>query len=143
MLAEGSAITLNVLGYIFTYENVNDNMNPFPEECTNILWVNIVTSLILIALPVIQFFHCNSQNSLLTTALVSMYISYLSMIAQFSYDDGTTTCKRMGLGPLVGDVVVSTFFFIVTMYGSVMGGSGQVKVSSNGDVNKAIGVAPT
>lgn len=49
----------------------------------------------------------------------------------------------MGLGPLIGDVIVSTFFFIVTMYGSVMGGSGQVKVTSNGDVNKAIGVAPT
>ena len=49
----------------------------------------------------------------------------------------------MGLGPLIGDVIVSTFFFVVTMYGSVMGGSGQVKVTSNGDVNKAIGVAPT
>ena len=49
----------------------------------------------------------------------------------------------MGLGPLISDVIVSTFFFVVTMYGSVMGGSGQVKVTSNGDVNKAIGVAPT
>jgi len=29
------------------------------------------------------------------------------------------------------------------MYGSIQGGSGQVKVTSNGDINKAIGVAPT
>jgi hypothetical protein len=28
------------------------------------------------------------------------------------------------------------------MYGSVMGGSGQVKFTANGDINKAIGVAP-
>ena len=48
----------------------------------------------------------------------------------------------MSLGPLIADVIVSTFFFIVTMYGSIMGGSGQVKVTSDGDVNKAMGVAP-
>lgn len=72
-----------------------------------------------------------------------MYISYLAMISQFSYSNGNPVCNRMGLGPLIGDVIVSTFFFVVTMYGSVMGGSGQVKVTSNGDVNKAIGVAPT
>ena len=64
------------------------------------------------------------------------------MISQFSYSNGDAQCDRMGLGPLIGDVIVSTFFFIVTMYGSVMGGSGQVKVTSDGDVNKAIGVAP-
>ena len=72
-----------------------------------------------------------------------MYISYLAMISQFSFDSGSKQCNKMGLGPLIGDVIVSTFFFVVTMYGSVMGGSGQVKVTSNGDVNKAIGVAPT
>lgn len=65
------------------------------------------------------------------------------MISQFSYDSGNSaTCNRMELGPLIADVIVSTFFFIVTMYGSVMGGSGQVKVTADGDVNKAIGVAP-
>jgi len=29
------------------------------------------------------------------------------------------------------------------MYGSIQGGSGQVKVTANGDINKAMGVAPT
>lgn len=29
------------------------------------------------------------------------------------------------------------------MYGSIKGGSGQVKVTQNGDINKAMGVAPT
>ena len=65
------------------------------------------------------------------------------MIAQFSYNNGSTNqCQRMSLGPLIADVIVSSFFFIVTMYGSIMGGSGQVKVTSDGDVNKAMGVAP-
>ena len=104
-------------------------MEPFPSDCIDTLWVNIITSFILVALPVIQFFNCNPQNSLLTTALISMYISYLSMISQFSYDNGDKSCNRMGFGPLVADVIVSTFFFVVTMYGSVMGGSGQVTVS--------------
>lgn len=44
---------------------------------------------------------------------------------------------------MVGDITVSTALFIVTMYGSIMGGSGQVKVTQNGDINKAMGVAPT
>ena len=140
-LAEAAAITLNVLGYVFTYKNVNDNMEPFQTDCIDTLWVNIISSFILVALPIIQFFNCNPQNSLLTTALVSMYISYLSMIAQFSYDNGNKSCNRMGYGPLVADVIVSTFFFIVTMYGSVMGGSGQVAVSGEGDITEALGVA--
>jgi hypothetical protein len=49
----------------------------------------------------------------------------------------------MSIESLIGDVAVSTFFFILTMYGSIQGGSGQVKVTENGDLNKAMGVAPT
>jgi hypothetical protein len=44
---------------------------------------------------------------------------------------------------LIADIIVSTFFFVLTMYGSIMGGSGQIKVTENGDINKAMGVAPT
>lgn len=77
----------------------------------------------------------------MTTALVSMYISYLAFIAQYSHPENTT-CKRITLQSLIADVVVSTFFFILTMYGSIKGGSGQVKVTANGDINKAMGVAP-
>lgn len=95
-------------------------------------------------MPAVQFFNCNPQNSLLTTALVSMFVSYLAFIAQFSFPVGEQPeCKRNGYGPLIADVVVSTFFFIMTMYGSIMGGSGQVKVTQNGNVNQAIGMAPT
>lgn len=35
---------------------------------------------------------------------------------------------------------MSTFFFVLTMYGSIQGGSGQVKVTENGNLNKAMGV---
>jgi hypothetical protein len=48
----------------------------------------------------------------------------------------------MTIQSLIGDVIISTFFFILTMYGSIKGGSGQVKVTQNGDINKAFGVAP-
>ena len=49
----------------------------------------------------------------------------------------------MDLGPLIADIAVSTFFFILTMYGSIMGGTGQVKVTRNGNINAAMGVANT
>jgi hypothetical protein len=94
-------------------------------------------------LPVLQFFNFNTQNSLLTTALVSLYVAYLSFVAQFSYPDPSAQCQRMSIESLIGDVAVSTFFFIFTMYGSIQGGSGQVKVTENRDLNKAMGVAPT
>jgi len=41
---------------------------------------------------------------------------------------------------LAADIIVSTFFFTLTMYGSIMGGTGQVKVTENGSLNKAMGV---
>lgn len=41
------------------------------------------------------------------------------------------------------DIVLSSIFFIVTMYGSIMGGSGQVKVTQNADINSAMGIART
>ena len=49
----------------------------------------------------------------------------------------------MTISSIAFDIIVSTILFIVTMYGSIMGGSGQVKYSENGDVTKAMGVAPT
>lgn len=50
---------------------------------------------------------------------------------------------RISVASIAVDIIVSTFIFILTMYGSIMGGSGQVKLSQNGDVNQAMGVAPT
>ena len=49
----------------------------------------------------------------------------------------------MTVGSIAFDIIVSTFLFILSMYGTIMGGSGQVKFSEGGDVNKAMGVAPT
>lgn len=135
VIVEAAAIAINVLGYVVF-------ANP-DEGCTETLWVNIVSSVILGLLPLLQFFNFNVQNSLLTTALVSLYISYLTFVAQFSYPDSSSTCQRMSIESLVGDVAISTFFFILTMYGSIKGGSGQVKVTENGDLNKAMGVAPS
>lgn len=50
---------------------------------------------------------------------------------------------RMTVGSIAFDIIVSTFLFILAMYGTIMGGSGQVRFSQEGDVNKAMGVAPT
>ncbi len=50
--------------------------------------------------------------------------------------------SRISTGSLAIDIGVSTLWFILSMYGSIMGGSGQIKVTSSGDVNRAIGVAP-
>ena len=76
ILIEGIAIGLNVLGYaFFSTEDV----------CGSSLWVNIINTILLIGLPVVQCLNFNKQNSLLTTALVSMYVSYLSFISQYSY----------------------------------------------------------
>jgi hypothetical protein len=43
---------------------------------------------------------------------------------------------------LAADIIVSTLFFMLTMYGSIMGGSGEVKITANVDLNQAIGGAP-
>jgi|JI9StandDraft_2_1071091.scaffolds.fasta_scaffold476726_2 hypothetical protein len=49
----------------------------------------------------------------------------------------------MTTGSIAFDILVSTGIFMLAMYGSIMGGSGQVRYSETGDVNKAMGVAPT
>ena len=49
--------------------------------------------------------------------------------------------ERMSIGSLAADITLSTVFFILTMYGSIMGGSGKVKITENTDLNAALGVA--
>jgi hypothetical protein len=96
----------------------------------------------LIILPCVQLLHFNSQNSLVTTALVSLFIVYLNFIAQYSYS--ANSLPRMSNGSLAADIVCSTFFFVLTMYGSIMGGTGQMKVTGTGaSVNEMAGVAAT
>ena len=124
---------LNVLGYVFFGGE---------DSCGSSLWVNIVNTGILVALPVVQFFNFNKQNSLVTTALVGMYVSYLAFFSQFSFG-GDTCTERMTLGSLAADIAVSTIFFILTMYGSIMGGSGKMKIAHNADIHAALGVVNT
>ena len=52
------------------------------------------------------------------------------------------TGSRITKASLAVDIAVSTVIFILSMYGSIMGGSGQVRITADGDINKAIGVAP-
>jgi|JI10StandDraft_1071094.scaffolds.fasta_scaffold519294_1 hypothetical protein len=92
----------------------------------------------LVIIPGVQFLHFNPQNSLLTTSLVSLFISYLNFIGQFSYGDDV--CKRANVSSLAADIVCSTFLFLITMYGSIVGGTGQVRVTRSGDINTAMGV---
>ena len=35
----------------------------------------------------------------------------------------------MTIPSLAADIIVSTLFFVLTMYGSIMGGSGSVKIT--------------
>lgn len=136
---EAGAVFLNVYGYV-RFSSTDDG------QCTSLTWLNVITSIILVGLPLFLICQFNRQNSLLTCSLVSLYISWLSFIAQFSYDGLCNSYvilgSRITKGSLAVDIGVSTFIFILSMYGSVMGGSGQIKVTSNGDLNKAIGVAP-
>lgn len=49
----------------------------------------------------------------------------------------------MTVKSIAADIIVSTFFFFLTTYGTIMGGSGQMKVGGGADINQAMGVAPT
>jgi hypothetical protein len=82
IIFEAIAIAFNVLGYIYFSAS---------DVCGSSLWVNVITSVILLALPFTQLLHYNKQNSLLTTAMVSMYVSYLAFICQFSYGGKSCT----------------------------------------------------
>lgn len=49
----------------------------------------------------------------------------------------------MTVKSIAADIIISTFFFFLTTYGTIMGGSGQMKINQATDVNQAMGVAPT
>ena len=69
---EAGALILIIFALIqFTY-----------DFCGSTSWLSIVTIIILVILPLVQLLNFNPQNSLLTTALVSLFISYTSYAAQ-------------------------------------------------------------
>ena len=82
MIVETLAVVLNIVGYTQFASG---------DGCGNSLWVNVVTTIILVVLPVLQCCNFNKQNSLLTTALVSLYISYLAFISQYSFGENACT----------------------------------------------------
>lgn len=84
ILFEAAAIVINILGYVYFGS---------ADACGDSLWVNIVNTVILVILPLVQFLNFNKQNSLLTTALVSMYVSYLSFICQFTFGGDRCTAN--------------------------------------------------
>ena len=43
---------------------------------------------------------------------------------------------------LAADIIISTLFFVLTMYGTIMGGSGAVKITEKTDLGQAIGASP-
>lgn len=49
----------------------------------------------------------------------------------------------MSVKSIAADIIISSFFFFLTTYGTIMGGSGQVKISEANNLNQALGVAPT
>jgi len=101
--AEVCAVSLNVYGY-FTF-----------HDCS--LYVNIVTSVVLVILPLVQLLHFNPQNSLLTTCLVSLYVSYLALIGQYSSEE----CHMLDSQITYLDIGISVTFFFISMAGSVTG----------------------
>jgi len=71
-------------------------------------------------MPLVQLLRFNPQNSLLTTALVALLVSFLSYSAQISYKTGCTT--RLNFGLFAIDIVINIFLMILATFGSIMGG---------------------
>jgi len=71
-------------------------------------------------LPPVQLLNFNPQNSLLTTALVSLFISYSSYAAQ-EYFMTACVVRLTHLGYAV-DLFISLLLFAISTYGTVMGG---------------------
>ena len=90
------------------------------DACGSTSWVSIVTVILLLILPVVQLLNCNPQNSLLTTALVSLYISYTAYAAQEYFMTGCVV--RLTTAGFIVDVFISLLLFAISMYGTVMGG---------------------
>lgn len=84
------------------------------------MWLSVVTSIALVVLPLVQLLGFNPQNSLLTTALVSLTVSYISYTAQEYFKTGCT----IRLNPLgyAAEVSISLVLFTLTTYGTLMGG---------------------
>ena len=116
------AVALNVYSYI----NFRD--------CN--IWLSIATSVMIILIPCTQLFNFNPQNSLLTTSCICLYISYLSFMAFYS----APVCNALSQSAMISDISISSVLFFITMFGSVMGGSGVIKTDHDVSLNQVLGV---
>ena len=96
----------------------------------------MITSILLVLVPITQFFNFNVQNSLLTTSVICCYMSYLSFIASFS----DPKCNCLSKNAMIADICVSSFLFFITMFGSIMGGSGVIKTAPETSLNQTLGL---
>ena len=112
VLLYGGALTIN----IFSYVNFN--------YCE--IWTTVITSVLLVAIPCTQLLHFNVQNSLLTTSVLCLYLSYLNFMALYS----NPSCHALSEGAMTADIFTSCILFFLTMFGSITGGSGVIKVDA-------------
>jgi hypothetical protein len=101
---------LNILAYV----------NFGNDSCGSTTWLSVITTCLIVILPIIQLLGCNSQSSLVTTSLVSLTISYFSFAAQEYFKTGCIV-RLTPFGYAI-EVSISLLLFAVTTYGTVMGG---------------------
>ena len=108
--AFGLALFLNIVCYVsFSL-----------DRCGATLWVSIITSALIVLMVLVQLLNLNPQNSLLTTSLVSLLVSYFAYSAQLSFNTGCS--HRLTVGTFAIDVAVSVILFVASTYGSIEGG---------------------
>lgn len=100
--------------------NVLAYTNFSSDSCGSTTWLSVVTSILIVVLPLVQLLGFNPQNSLLTTALVSLTISYISYTAQEYFKTGCVI-RLTPLGYAI-EVSISLILFALTTYGTLMGG---------------------
>ena len=110
VIAEASAFLLVVLAFV----------NFGHDLCGSTSWLSIITLVSILILPLIQLLHFNPQNSLFTTALVSLLLSYYSFSAQEYFLTGCLV--RLTPSGFAIDILISLLLFSISMYGTVMGG---------------------
>ena len=110
IIAEAAAFLLMVIALISFGQ----------DTCGSTSWLSIITLVIILLLPLIQLLNFNPQNSLFTTALVSLLLSYYSFSAQEYFLTGCLV--RLTPAGFATDIFVSLLLFAISMYGTVMGG---------------------
>jgi amino acid permease len=91
------ALFINIYGY-FLFANFKASDACQASSAT--LWVNIVTTIIILFFFITLYLKYNKNNNMLTMSLVSLYIAYLSIISQFSYPNENSNqiqCKNIDI----------------------------------------------